>query len=248
MTEKNVARSTILSTDWAAIVQRIQCGDSSGAEYLCQLLSVQCRGRLSWGVDAQGIEDGLHDIVVTVLEAIHGGTLREPARLMGFAKTLTQRRVSRHIRRRIAVRKRFVPLGQADFPAPLERSPEALILAAEQAETLRRTLQCLRRRDRELLIRYYYSEQNPLHICQEMQLTPTQFRLFKSRALARCAEVARRSWQVPAGRRKPRPQADNRAPRLDVRSTPLIASRSPIPHLFLPENAGGAAPSPGMAA
>ena len=248
MTDINVAQVTALCTDWAAIVERIRCGDSSGAEYLCHILTDKCRRRLRWGMDAQGIEDGLHDIVVTVLEAVHRGALREPARLMGFAKTLTQRHVSRHIRGRIALRKRFVPLGQADFPAPREGSPEAVILAAEQAEMLRRTLQCLRLRDRELLIRYYCSEQNPLQICQEMQLTPTQFRLFKSRALARCAEVARRSRQVPAGRRKPRPQVDDGTPKPKVRSAALIAYGALIPQQFLPPNAGGAAPSPGMAA
>lgn len=205
MTAHNNAEAATGRTDWASVVEHIRSGDPSGGEHLYQILTDKCRARLGWGVNAQGIEDSLHDIVVDVLQAIHAGTLREPACLMGFTKTLTRRRVARHIRGNIAVRKRFVSMGQADFPAPSGLSAEAVIEAGEQAETLRRTLQCIRPRDRDLLIRYYCFEQNPVLICQEMNLTSNQFRLFKSRALARCAEVARRARQDPSVRTKPRP-------------------------------------------
>jgi DNA-directed RNA polymerase specialized sigma24 family protein len=51
----------------------------------------------------------------------------------------------------------------------------------------------LKVRDREILERFYYGEQAAEQICSEMHLTPTQFRLYKSRAIARCGDIARRA-------------------------------------------------------
>jgi len=51
------------------------------------VLSGAAMPRLSRSVDSQLVEDKFHDIVVTVLEAIQDGTLREPNRVMGFAQT-----------------------------------------------------------------------------------------------------------------------------------------------------------------
>ena len=190
--------------DWASIVERIRGGDPTGAECLYRTLTDKCSARLRWGLAAQGVEDGLHDIVVDVLQAIRAGTLREPARLMGFTKILTQRKVFRHIRKNIAGRERLISMASVDYPsAAAGNSPDAAFSAAEPAEELRRTLQCIRPRDRDLLTRYYCLEQTPALICQEMNLTPTQFRLYKSRALARCAAVALRSRKDSARRKKP---------------------------------------------
>jgi DNA-directed RNA polymerase specialized sigma24 family protein len=47
-------------------------------------------------------------------------------------------------------------------------------------------------RDREILTRFYLYEQTQEQICREMDLTETQFRLLKSRAKARFAELGRR--------------------------------------------------------
>ena len=53
-------------------------------------------------------------------------------------------------------------------------------------------------RDREILTRFYLQEQTQEEICKEMILSDTQFRLLKSRAKARFAEMGRRKL----GRRK----------------------------------------------
>jgi DNA-directed RNA polymerase specialized sigma24 family protein len=47
-------------------------------------------------------------------------------------------------------------------------------------------------RDREVLIRFYLKEQTQDEICRDMDLTPTQFRLLKSRAKARLGVLGRR--------------------------------------------------------
>src|SRR5258707_6685477 len=88
----------------ADLVNRIRCGDSEGAVELYSVLSGAAMPRLSRSVDSQLVEDKFHDIVVTVLEAIQDGTLREPDRVMGFAQTVTRRRVAAHIRHKISQR------------------------------------------------------------------------------------------------------------------------------------------------
>jgi len=53
-------------------------------------------------------------------------------------------------------------------------------------------LQEISPRDREILTRFYLHGQEQDEICQEMNLTETQFRLLKSRAKARFGELGRK--------------------------------------------------------
>jgi RNA polymerase sigma-70 factor (ECF subfamily) len=190
---------TEVYANWADLVGRVRGGDRSGAEVLYHTVTGNARAKLRRTVEPQLVDDRLHDIVVTVLEAIHGGMLREPDRLMGFVRTVTQRQVSAHIRSNITRRRRLTQIGPLEFPSPREHSPEAAFVDRERTEGLRKLLKRLRARDREILIRFYCHEQDQNEICREMNLTATQFRLFKSRAIARCSDYARRG-AVPAGR------------------------------------------------
>jgi len=176
---------------WADLVGRVRRGDTSGAEDLYHTVTGNARARLRRTIDPHLVEDRLHDIVVTVLEAIHEGALREPERLMGFVKTVTQRQVAAHIRGNMARRRRLTPINLMELPSPHYHSPEAAMVRAERVAALARVMKQLRARDREILIRFYCHEQNAEQICREMNLTATQFRLFKSRAIARCSDVAR---------------------------------------------------------
>jgi DNA-directed RNA polymerase specialized sigma subunit len=56
-------------------------------------------------------------------------------------------------------------------------------------------IQKLSERDRDVLTRFYLYEETQEQICQEMQLTETQFRLLKSRAKARFGELGKRKLQ-----------------------------------------------------
>ena len=175
---------------WASLVERVRNGDDLAREELCAELADLARARLHWGVDPQLLDDKLHDVLVSLLEAIRDGAIRDPERLIGFVRTLSRRRVSLHIRANIQRRSHFVPIGRMDFAAPAEESPEAAARRSENFETLRRLLRRVCARDREILLRFYLDEQAPERICREMGLTATQFRLYKSRALARCSQAA----------------------------------------------------------
>lgn len=183
--------------NWADLVGRVRRGDRTGAEALYHTVTGNARAKLRRTVDPHLVEDRLHDTFVSVLEAIQGGALREPERLMGFVRTVTQRQVAAHIRSSMARRRWLTPIGVTEFPSPRELSPDAALMRKERDESLGRLLRRLRVRDREILIRFYWHEQPPEQICGEMNLTPTQFRLFKSRALARCSEFAHRGRTAP---------------------------------------------------
>jgi hypothetical protein len=102
-------------------------------------------------------------------------------------------------------------VGVLEVPSPLEQSPEAALARREKIEGLEKLLRRLRARDREILVRFYCHEQDQEQICKEMRLTATQFRLFKSRAIARCSGFAGR-------RAVPQAEARKRAQRqLEVR-------------------------------
>jgi RNA polymerase sigma-70 factor (ECF subfamily) len=195
----------LLNVNWAHLIERIRDGDVPACEELCAGLTNAARTRLHWGVDSQLVDDELHDVIVTLLEAIRDGRIRAPERLLGFVRTLTRRRVCLHIRSNIRSRNYFVPLGAMDFASPPEQSPEAFIVKRESREAMERILRVLIARDREILMRFYFEEQEMEQICREMKLTSTQFRLYKSRILGRCASLAggfrRLSQLVPIERR-----------------------------------------------
>jgi RNA polymerase sigma-70 factor (ECF subfamily) len=186
---------------WASVVERIQRGDASGASDLYHTLSRSARIKLNCVVDAHSVDDGVHDVLVAVLEAIRRGAIREPERLMGFVRTVMRRRMAAQIRGNMAQRRRLAPIDPLELPAPSEQSPEAATVRRERLELIRKMLKKLCERDRELLIRFYLYEQNQEDICRQMGLTATQFRLYKSRAIARCSTLANRG--KPSSRSTP---------------------------------------------
>ena len=83
--------------------------------------------------------------------------------------------------------------------APYGQPAESL-LVDEQKELVKLLLGALSARDREILLRFYVSEQSPEQICAEMGITDTQFRLIKSRAKVKFAQLIR---NPPRRRRGP---------------------------------------------
>ena len=73
-----------------------------------------------------------------------------------------------------------------------DANPEQRLLRAERSDLMLKVLNGISRRDREILTRFYLYEQPQSQICEEMALTETQFRLLKSRAKMRFAELGRK--------------------------------------------------------
>ena len=74
----------------------------------------------------------------------------------------------------------------------LNRDPEETAIRQQHEQIAKRVLNSISKRDREILTRFYLLEQSQEQICDQMNLTETQFRLLKSRAKARFGELGKR--------------------------------------------------------
>jgi RNA polymerase sigma-70 factor (ECF subfamily) len=179
---------------WASVVDRIRCGDEAGVSDLYAAVTNGPCVHFLRSVDPQSAEDRLHELLVIVIEAIRGGRLREPDRVMGFVRTIARRQMVAEIRAATTRRRRFVA-SEVELRASLDQSPEAGAAQRETFETITKVMRRLSARDREILRRFYLDEQAPAQICGEMNLTSTQFRLYKSRAIARCRGLRPKALQ-----------------------------------------------------
>jgi RNA polymerase sigma factor (sigma-70 family) len=178
--------------EWITLVDRIQRGEIDGMAELYQLFSKGIRFYLCRQLGPQELDDKVHDTFLVVVQAIRRGELREPQRLMGFVRTVVRRQVAAHIDKVVHDRR-----DQAEIDSNLKvidprENPEESAIFEQRNELIRRVLEELSARDREILTRFYLHEQSQERICADMSLTDTQFRLLKSRAKARFGEMGRR--------------------------------------------------------
>ena len=181
------------SAGMADLVARIRAG-SEGAMHQLYGLVQDCAGPyLRWRLASPGVQaemdDRIHDTYLAAVEAILSGTIREPERLMGFVRTVVRHQATAAIRRAVRRRKTAGP-EDSDALADHRPTPEGRRIEAEQLEMTQLLLGQLKERDRQILRRFYLDGHSPQEICSEMNLTPTQFRLYKSRAKARFSTLA----------------------------------------------------------
>ena len=183
-------------TSWPDLVERLRAGEQSAMEDLYRVFSDGIRLYLWRHLGAQDLTDRVHDLFLTVTESIQSGELREPERLMGYVRTVVRRQVAGHIHAARQQRRNWFSL---DFTTPLQdRRPSAehRVIRREYHDVALRLLASMRHREREVLVRYYLKEQPAADICNEMQLTRTQFRLLKSRAKAKLGRLCKGRLRV----------------------------------------------------
>jgi DNA-directed RNA polymerase specialized sigma24 family protein len=177
---------------WSEILEEIRNGNEQSVDGLYAAVSECARARLFRSVEPQVVDDHVQEVLMIVMAAIRNGELRNPDCLMGFVRTVTRRQVAVHIRGAMLRRRRMVSMESAHPASPPRESPEACMLTRQRIAGARKVLEMLCARDRNILIRFYYEEQDSEHICREMHLTATQFRLYKSRALLKCCQLNER--------------------------------------------------------
>jgi RNA polymerase sigma factor (sigma-70 family) len=176
---------------WSPLVERIRAGDRAAMEELYGLFSKGIRFYLCRQLGPQDLDDRVHDVFLTITQAIQSGELREPERLMGYVRTVVRRQVAARIDANVHARRRQTSLEDGIVLRDHSPDPERLAIRGENIEVALRILNSIARRDREVLIRFYLNEQPADQICREMDLTETQFRLIKSRAKARFGELGK---------------------------------------------------------
>lgn len=179
-------------TDWSRLVEQIKCGEDQGLSELYRLFSRGIRFYFCRQLGVQELDDKVHDTFLLVVQAIQRGELREPERLMGFVRTIVRRQVASHIDRVVQVRREQADIESGGRVIDPARTPEEAIMFQQREDLIRRVLNELSPRDREILTRFYLREQSQEQICSEMVLSDTQFRLLKSRAKARFGELGRK--------------------------------------------------------
>ncbi len=183
------------SSNWTELVNRIRTGEPSGMEDLYNLFSRGVRFYFCRQLGNQELDDKVHDTFVIVVQAIQRGDLRDPERLMGFVRTVIKRQVAAYIDSAVHSRRDELDLELGTAVADCRRNPEQNAALRQKMEIMRKVMAHLSARDREILTRFYLYEQPPEQICEEMDLSDTQFRLLKSRAKARFGEIGRRKLQ-----------------------------------------------------
>jgi RNA polymerase sigma-70 factor, ECF subfamily len=173
---------------WESIVGQVAAGSPLALETLYHLLS-PLRFEIAGRVDRSQIDDLYHDTIVALIDAIQSGLVRVPEALPTYARTIIKRRFCRWVGEMALARASVDP----DAAALRDRSlnPEQRRIWMQQREIAGRILGALPARERDMLARFYLKQESPAEIRRAMQLTPTQFRLLKSRALARFAERGR---------------------------------------------------------
>ena len=174
------------------LVDRISTGETDGLAELYGLFSKGIRFYLCRQLGPQELDDKVHDTFVVVVQAIRRGELREPQRLMGFVRTIVRRQVAAHIDRVVHTRREQMDMESTTRIADPCENPEETAMFRQRSDLIKRVLDELSKRDREILTRFYLNEQGQDQICSEMALTDTQFRLLKSRAKARFGELGKK--------------------------------------------------------
>jgi RNA polymerase sigma-70 factor (ECF subfamily) len=140
--------------------------------------------------------DKVHDVFVSAATAITSGKLRDSDRLTPFLTTLTRFYTYGQIDRRVVRRKYSAALEHTNIP-DRRINLEHNVYRQQKRRIVREILGTMPKRDRDVLERFYVHEQTKEQICREMNLTPTQFRLLKSKAKGTFAKLGQRRLQMP---------------------------------------------------
>jgi RNA polymerase sigma factor (sigma-70 family) len=117
---------------------------------------------------------------------------------MGFVRTVVRRQVAAHIDQVVHSRRDELHLDVGVRVVDGRRNPEQNMAFQQKVDFMVEILNQLSERDRDILTRFYLQEETQEEICEEMELTETQFRLLKSRAKARFGDLGKRKLQQKA--------------------------------------------------
>lgn len=183
--------------DVARLVGRIQAGDPTAESELVARFSRGLLLMLRRLAQNPALADDLHqETLALVLGKIRRGEVREPEKLAGFIRS-TARNLFIADRRKEA---RYLALDEGEEegarpgPALADRGPAPLerVLAQEEARQVQRLLAELRfDRDRQLLLRFYLSDDSKEELCADLEIEPERF----NKVLFHARERLRELWE-----------------------------------------------------
>ena len=175
----------------SVLVSRIRSGDSAAMGELYGAFCDRTSGYLRHRLGNQDVTDLTHDVFLVVVEAIRRNQLHDPTRLMGFVKTVLQRKIAAHLRSAMRRRNFEQDITEQFSVADAGARPDDAAESCERAQIMQRVFSSLSQREREILERFYLQEQSAGQIREEMKLTCTNYRVLKSRAKAKFGKTGR---------------------------------------------------------
>ena len=174
----------------------------------------------------QDVDDCVHDTWLAMAEAIERDQLRDPARLMGYLKTIARRQVFRRIGQYCRQR----TLEPLEFTTVVDgcSDPERQAIRRQESEIAAKILRTLSPRDQELIERGFMRAEPPEVTSQALGIDVKTYHVEKSRAKYRFAKRVQRRLQ--------RPRSPGRSINANPSSgTPPCSTRpgSPPPSAFL---------------
>ena len=185
-------------TELTELVKRIIAGHSAAEEEVVRRYKQGVAIIIDQIVRSPSVtEDVSQDTFKIVLTKVRRGDLREPERLSGFVCSVARNAAIDHIRRLRHLKNQEGICNAEQIPDP---APSQLdeVLKQEKAEVVRQLINELKKkRDRDLLLRYYIAEEDKDKICTDLGLTRAQFNNVIFRATARFKELYARKIGEP---------------------------------------------------
>jgi len=129
--------------------------------------------------DEQAAADLAQEVMLTVLEALREGKLREPEMFVSFVLG-TCRMTVLNIRRNASRRQELLEQYRGDLP-PMTYSPAPQLDRTQ----LQRCLQGLPERERSVVVMSYFDEQSAIEVASFLAISETNVRVIRHRALGR---------------------------------------------------------------
>jgi DNA-directed RNA polymerase specialized sigma24 family protein len=171
------------SVDWLALVVKVKGGDPQGRNELHRLFSGGIRFFLSRQLGLMKLQARVQETFMILLSAIKTGDLHEHEPLVRLVRAIVLKQVAAYSHH--DVQKRSQP--GVESPGVIlddSRHPGENGIHLLKKDRMVAVLKSMSLRNQEALTRFYCQEQTPERICEEMQLSKTQFLLLKARAKA----------------------------------------------------------------
>lgn len=178
--------TTPVPEDAADLVRRIEAGDRTAESELAQRYGRGVRIIIERSLsDSAAIDDLCQETLLLAIRKVRNGDLRESSRLAGFIASVARNLVIEHGRRR-----RPEPMGKTEPAAAPTQLEE--IIRKERSQRVHEVLQALpSSRDREVLFRFYLTDEEKDSICERFGLSSLHFNRVLCRARDRYRELYR---------------------------------------------------------
>lgn len=186
-------------SSWAELLEEIRSGSTKGMAEAWSVFEIQIRNKLRGELGNYQLADRTMETFIVVLEALQNKTfhVRDPDALRGLVGTIVHRKIFHYIAGIVVDRKSFSS-NQSDCQVESsEQNPEILAGQREKSDFVQAVLAAMRKNQAEVLRRFYLAGQTKEQIQKEMGMTPTSFRLLKSRSLKEFIVIGRRLQKYP---------------------------------------------------